>query len=128
MSDRSLKIVITGDASDAEAAFRKLSLVADESGLKVDKFGTSAANAHSKTKELGTVAEETGAKFQNELHRGVDDIANSLGGRLGPAAGVATTAIKSIGDELLAASGTMKVIAGAAVIGGAAILGLGAYA
>jgi hypothetical protein len=128
VADRTVRVIITGDSTSAEAAFLKLDAAAAASGISLERHSVEAVAASGKTKELGTAAEQTAGALQKDLRGGVDDIANALGGHLGPASGTATTAIRGLGNEILGASGVMKVAAGAAVVGGVAILGLGAYA
>jgi hypothetical protein len=128
MADRTVRVTITGDSTSAEAAFLKLDAAAAASGISLERHSVASVAASGKTKELGTVAEQTAGAFQKDLRTGVDDIANAFGSHFGPAAGTATTAVRSMGNEILGASGVMKVAAGAAVVGGIAVLGLGAYA
>jgi hypothetical protein len=128
VADRTVVVRIVGDSTSAEAAFLKLDAAAAASGISLERHNVASVAAAGKTKELGTAAEQVAASFQGDLRRGVDDIANAFGSHLGPATGTATTAVRSMGNEILGASGVMKVAAGAAVVGGVAILGLGAYA
>jgi hypothetical protein len=128
VADRTVRVIITGDSTSAEASFLKLDAAAAASGISLERHSVASVAASGKTKELGTVAEQTAGALQKDLRGGVDDIANALGGHLGPASGTASTAIRGLGNEILGASGAMKVAAGAAVVGGVAVLGLGAYA
>src|SRR5664279_2232219 len=113
VADRTVKILITGDSTSAEAAFLKLDAAAGASGISLERHSVASVAASGKTKELGTVAEQTAGALQKDLRGGVDDIANALGGHLGPASGTATTAVRSLGNEILGASGVMQVAAGA---------------
>jgi hypothetical protein len=128
VADRTVRVIITGDSTSAEAAFLKLDAAAAASGISLERHSVASVGAAGKTKELGTAAEQTAGAFQKDLRGSVDDIANAFGSKFGPASGTATTAVRSMGNEILGASGVMKVAAGAAVVGGVAILGLGAYA
>jgi hypothetical protein len=128
VADRTVRVFITGDSTSAEAAFLKLDAAAAASGISLERHSVASVAASGKTKELGTAAEQTAGAFQKDLRSGVDDIANAFGNKFGPASGTATTAVRAMGNEILGASGVMKVAAGAAVVGGVAVLGLGAYA
>src|SRR5450759_1521485 len=128
MADRTVRVTITGDSTSADAAFLKLDAAAAASGISLERHSVASVAASGKTKELGTVAEQTAGALQKDLRGGVDDIADGLGGRGGAGSGTATTAVRSLGNEILGASGVMKVAAGAAIVGGVAVLGLGAYA
>jgi hypothetical protein len=128
VADRTVRVIITGDSTSAEAAFLKLDAAAAASGISLERHSVASVAASGKTKELGTTAEQTAGALQKDLRGGVDDIANALGGHLGPVSGTVTTGIRSMGNEILGASGVMKVAAGAAIVGGVAVLGLGAYA